>query len=489
VSKPGRNDPCTCGSGKKYKKCCLAKDTETVVDFIWQKMRRTEGELVHVLLEYAHKRYGPEAIAEAWDEFTLWNDVPMDPELDTAFLPWLVFNWVPENVEVDEAETDTPQRGTEKMPEIQVALNYLAEQGTRLNPFQRRFIEEICSQPYSFFVIKDVEPGKRMTLKDLLLKREVCVHERQASTTLRKGAIIFTRVITMDDSSIMVGCAPLVIPLSYLNDFIDFREHMAKKHPHFDQALLLAFDIEIRTLYYDIKEALYNPPLPQLRNTDDDPLQLTKLYYRLSCTPREALDALATLSLANSAEDLLSEAKIDDEGQLISIEFPWLKKGNQQHAGWENTVMGNMIIDGDQLTLEVNSQARADAGKRKITRRLGKRAVFRNAVIQSSEKMMEEIANNPGDHNQDALQQENEAFQALPEVQEKMKAMAAQHWKGWLDSSIPALKDQTPREAAQTAHGRERLDALLLEFEQRAESAPQAFSPDVDALRHELGLD
>jgi hypothetical protein len=25
----GRNDPCHCGSGKKYKQCCLAKDEET----------------------------------------------------------------------------------------------------------------------------------------------------------------------------------------------------------------------------------------------------------------------------------------------------------------------------------------------------------------------------------------------------------------------------------------------------------------------------
>lgn len=24
-SKPGRNDPCPCGSGKKYKNCCLGK--------------------------------------------------------------------------------------------------------------------------------------------------------------------------------------------------------------------------------------------------------------------------------------------------------------------------------------------------------------------------------------------------------------------------------------------------------------------------------
>ena len=26
----GRNDPCHCGSGQKYKKCCLAKDEQAV---------------------------------------------------------------------------------------------------------------------------------------------------------------------------------------------------------------------------------------------------------------------------------------------------------------------------------------------------------------------------------------------------------------------------------------------------------------------------
>lgn len=30
MAKPGRNDPCPCGSGKKYKKCCLA--TEEAVE-------------------------------------------------------------------------------------------------------------------------------------------------------------------------------------------------------------------------------------------------------------------------------------------------------------------------------------------------------------------------------------------------------------------------------------------------------------------------
>ena len=26
--RPGRNDPCPCGSGKKFKKCCLVKEKE-----------------------------------------------------------------------------------------------------------------------------------------------------------------------------------------------------------------------------------------------------------------------------------------------------------------------------------------------------------------------------------------------------------------------------------------------------------------------------
>lgn len=30
LSKIGRNDMCPCGSGKKYKKCCLGKETSAV---------------------------------------------------------------------------------------------------------------------------------------------------------------------------------------------------------------------------------------------------------------------------------------------------------------------------------------------------------------------------------------------------------------------------------------------------------------------------
>ena len=32
MAKPGRNDPCPCGSGQKYKRCCLPKDEQAESD-------------------------------------------------------------------------------------------------------------------------------------------------------------------------------------------------------------------------------------------------------------------------------------------------------------------------------------------------------------------------------------------------------------------------------------------------------------------------
>ena len=39
-NKPGRNDPCPCGSGLKYKKCCIQKgleEQENVKDYYYKK--------------------------------------------------------------------------------------------------------------------------------------------------------------------------------------------------------------------------------------------------------------------------------------------------------------------------------------------------------------------------------------------------------------------------------------------------------------------
>ena len=169
------------------------------------------------------------------------------------------------------------------------------------------------------------------------------------------------------------------------------------------------------------------------------------------------------------------------------VEFPWLKEGNRQNPGWANTVLGHIVIDGQELTIEVDSQERADVIKREITRRLGKRARFRHAVIQSPEKMLEEAVRGVSDEDLPFAGSSSEELQALPEVQAKLREMADQHWKAWLDAPLPALQGATPREAAKTSSGRERLEALFLQFGQFNES-PQPCSADLASLRRALGL-
>ena len=190
--------------------------------------------------------------------------------------------------------------------------------------------EEACSQPFSFFMVRDAKPGARMTIRDLLLKREFDVHERRASRILEKGSIIYTSVVTLDGDSIMLGCAPYSFAPSYSGLFLDLREEMADDEA-WGPELLRRRDIELRGVYFDIREDLLDPRLPVMQNTDGDPLQLTKLYYELNCTPQEARDAFAPLALGLGDH---GTPKTDKDGQLVSTAFPWAKADNASHAQW-----------------------------------------------------------------------------------------------------------------------------------------------------------
>ncbi len=479
MTKLGRNDPCPCGSGKKHKKCCLAK-ASAVTDLTWQKMRRTEGALVPLLMDYAVERFGSNVIVDAWDEFNNEQelDIPEDEtpiEFETIFLPWFLFNWISDGYDVSD----------NTLIRKPIAMLYQEETSHKLDSFQQRYIKSICSEQYSFFVVTDVVPGQTLVLKDLIINRTVCIHERQGSETIKVGNIIFTRVMTMNESSVMVGCAPIIIPANYHSYFIDMRDDWRPAFKELGNDILLEFEREIRQIYHEINEQLNNQEPPQLQNTEGDLLEFIQLHYQLSCPPKEAFEALQSLAIAITEEELLEEGEFDSQGNLKSIEVPWMEKTGAEKMVGQTTVKGNLKISPHKLIIDVNSQKRADAVKRKIKRRLGKRAIFKTSVIQSTEKMMETAQQNP---NRNTLQAPNE-LESSPEVQAMLKDMAIQHWRKWLDSPIPSLKDKTPRQAAKTAKGRERLEALFLQFEgMSSDRAAEPFEPDIDFLRHELNM-
>lgn len=95
-SRPGRNDPCPCGSGKKYKSCCLSKDhAQQLRSTSW---RNEEQETLDKLLAFAQR---PEFTAQIMVAFNLfWNGTYGLPTLrlidqgeSARFLDWYIFDY------------------------------------------------------------------------------------------------------------------------------------------------------------------------------------------------------------------------------------------------------------------------------------------------------------------------------------------------------------------------------------------------------------
>jgi len=180
---PGRNDPCPCGSGRKYKHCCLrAADAE---DAARVRLRTAEGVLVPALFAFAGDEWGDAFFDEAWEEFfagaALPEAVDESREFGTTFDPFFVFSFVP-----DPTLGELP----EGWPTEPVALHFLHHEIESCPDSRREFIEQACRSHPSFFVIEATVPGRSIDLKDVLTGRRFPVQRQEARGS--KGSLLLT---------------------------------------------------------------------------------------------------------------------------------------------------------------------------------------------------------------------------------------------------------------------------------------------------------
>lgn len=478
--KPGRNDPCSCGSGKKYKKCCLPGDEAIPsTELLRQNLRRTEDRVMHGVLELMHERYGVFALNYAWKEFgregTVAEDKEDDPEFLSIFLYWFVFSWI-------------PKREPFGLPKEIPAVEYVGEmEGRGLTVEQADFIKAAITEPFSFFVILGAEPGVSLRLRDILREREVTVLEKSASQTVHMADVIYARVIEVEGASILLGCGPILLPSRVHPTILDMKHSLEKKLGPLTKGVLYAGDGSLRRLYRDLAMDAARPP--EIRNTDGDEMAFTTLKYELACSPREAFEALRSLAGDFDDEDLLADAEIGPDGEFLRTEVPWIKRGNRKIKEWDHTTLGHLKIEGRKLTVEVNSRKRAERIRKEIDSRLGGRARWKGELVKSLEKMMEGKEGRPETTREKASRLEGERLAELPEVQARLREMSEKHWKSWPDEKLPVLGGKTPRQAAKTRQGRELLEALFLDFDRRPAGSALLPAPDLGQLRRELGME
>jgi SEC-C motif len=478
MASPGRNELCPCGSGRKFKHCCLqVRDAD---DMARMRLRGAEGALVPALFVYAAREFGNDFFSEAWEEFFLWHSVTDDVadsrEFGTTFDPYFVFSFV-----ADPAEEDLPA----DWPTEPVALHFMREQVEACPDFHREFVQQACKSPPSFFVVESAEPGRAIDLRDILTGRCLHVLEQSASRTLRRGDITFTRVITAGGASIMIGASPWVIPPAWHLHVIDFREKLRPRRL-LTRDDLLEYEIEIRSAYHEIVRAILHPALPALQNTDGDRIEPTTMTYTLAVSASEAFERLRPLATLDG--EVYVDGEVSDEaGALTAATLTWIKRGNRQHKDWNNTTLGALRLEGQRLVVDVNSARRRDRIAKEIAKRFGSLARLVDTKVTDVAQSLEacRVAGGGTAPTRPSL---SSVVEQAPELAALEAEFTRRHWHAWIDAKVPALGNRTPRQAAKTARGRERLAALLADVERMAERSSSAGRPDVGELRRRLGL-
>ena len=483
--KIGRNDLCPCGSGKKYKHCCLSRGGEIEAspqDLAWRRLRRAIESLPADLLRFADSYFGRAGLLEAWDEFTLWKEVPFDAKSPhiPVFMPWFYYNWTP-----DLTETGV---NADARCDLSAAQAYLRRKGRHLDPLARRYIEACEAAPLSFHDVVNCEPGRGFTLRDIITEEECQVLERSASGSVQEGDVLFAKIVRLDDIALLEICATVIIPPDRKGPILELRKALRESGAKLTPDALKDYDLELIELYHALADALLKPRMPELRNTDGDALSLHKLVFAIE-SPRAAFDALKDLALDVDDAELLAEAKLDGQGLLRRVQFPWKKRGNPVNKSWDNTVLGNLAIDGERLTIEVNSRERAIRIREIVEGRPAARAKHLTTESQSMDSALARAGKQRGGRKARAAQEEHERLAALPEVKAALQEHLRRHFESWVDQEIPALGGRSPRDAMKDPDGREMVEALVLQAERHGRNMqPPMDKSIIRDLRARLGL-
>lgn len=480
--KVGRNDRCPCGSGKKYKHCCLraAYVSSAPADTPWSRQREASDRLTPALLKLAGRLLGDDVFM-AWAEF---NQVAFPKSLDAypneeaIFSPYVIFDWDPES----------PPRRRSGKPRAGIVLRaYMERSGSRLSELELLILEQAISRPVSFYEIIHCKPGQSAVLRDILIGEETEVEEHTGTKTMRPGDIVYGQIWILPEVATLGRLAPNAIQPDRKVEIVELRARLRRKIAKQNRGLtasdLVRYSEEIRRVYLNMRDASLRPK--KLVNTDGEPYIFHTLTFRVG-SAQLAFDGLAPLAWGTTKAELLEGAKWNADGSLKNVEIDWIVKGNAMHKTWDNTILGHLKISGQTLIAEVNSANRAKRIRQEVERRLG---LYGTHLSTATETPEEAIAKR--EKQGEMAPRQIEASQPLdPEIQKDFAAHMQEEVEAWVHQKIPSLGGRTPMQAVADPDGREVVEALLLSWERSFEgqSWPGTFRPDIDAVRRSLNL-
>jgi hypothetical protein len=460
TKKVGPNEPCPCGSGRKFKKCCRAPGA-----------MGPEGGPPHTTLDRA----------SAFRKLDSFVDKLWEEEEDDAFEEfWGRFL---------EREDELPPGFLAMSRDVQETwfeFDYRLENGSRiideflrqaaLSPGERAFLTAMQTSSMRFYEVTEIKPGSSMTLRDLIEGTVVTVSERSASRTVSRHDCLAARVIPRGCSGrpeMEVGM--LGLPSLYRDQILDSlrqqRSQFVREHPG------ESVDEFYRLLPPIFHEAwlasIFEPAVPQLANTDGEAVVITRVSFHVKDEPalRHALD------------------EAESDGLTRVGDHAWRWSGASASGGL--VLLASFELGSAVLTLEANSVERGARARELVERLAGAAIGHRGTTHEDLRRQVVESVRAR------ALRQDDEAESPAPaaldpDLQEALVLQhQATHYRAWVDEPVPALDGQTPRAAARLRPLRPRVEDLIHGLEGMYERALKDGGPAYDPswMWAELGLE
>jgi len=485
AKKPGRNEPCPCGSGKKYKKCCGLRDPDSLfipeedrtgtpfddymdvfpfLGLIGQRIRHFEedGPELNKLLAQFKKRCRPGK---------------EDGITDSFFMSWM---------HLDLRFGRTLETIAERVLNDPMTARLLEPGPTLIRRLAESYLtfHQIIEPGPEAAVLEELGTGKRF--------RVFYIRELYETDPI-PGEIWFGRLVGPPEEALLYTTPYIYDPETRAQfkravrlQEEDFRRRnpLASSFPrerHFAEsqkeaasfwAEFIVHGIEVGSQRLDEEtiRGLSPGALPFIVNTDREEVVFAELSFRVKDEPA-LRKRLATL------KSFEYDKKNDS--------WVWLKPQNKKDLAGSRSVLGNFRIKEGCLVAETNSRKRAGRFRTRLKSRLGGLIAYEKTLYRDQddfpERTPEEI---------EAQRKETEEFNARPEVQELLrKEKEHYYFKKWPEQPVPALGGLTPVEAAKTEGGRRKLKELLDNYD-RWQDADPSLRPriDFDALRRMLGL-
>ncbi len=243
----GRNAPCPCGSGKKYKRCCLELQQRiTQADLLWQRCTRANDRIAAHLSQQLPRSLDPRLVAEASRRFYLWQE-PVHPllgsrEIHNVFYDWLFFRFIADPLEPRDLDLEAPLETVGRL--------CLERQAKRLSELERRILGAALQRGNSLVAVRGVEWGRGLLVEDLFTGEEFELAEREGSKDTEAGMILFAHIAALPELPHLLACSPLPLPAS-LAGMICERADELRPPGGWTPERLSHHDDEIRDLYFE----------------------------------------------------------------------------------------------------------------------------------------------------------------------------------------------------------------------------------------------